>query len=254
MAIIITSSSQKNFGSTFGAAVEDMDAFGEIDTLRGLRIRYISFSDAFRGQRDDWVGRAFGEVELFSYVDNDISPISRVTKPFDVLVVGGSDIARISKYIRSNAFALTNIVKVACVDNSNATKRAKLLLSGFDDVFDPATMADREARARLLGLRRRYELMADRSMRDQASEREFQRVTNGLPLGKKEKRLLSVLLDNRGTLLSYERIGEEVSGHVNDISRRHLAVMICNLRKKLREGVEINCVGGEGYMLCYDDR
>lgn len=62
-------------------------------------------------------------------------------------------------------------------------------------------------------------------------------------------KMLSVLLDNAGKAISNDRLAEEI-GYDGENGRRHVAVVLCNLRKS---GVPVETVYAKGRRIRLDD-
>ena len=111
-------------------------------------IRYLSMNDLHREPRDVWLQNAFETFEQHTFVDLETRFLSIAEQDYETLIIGGNDPVRAARFLRINRPILARKVKIALMHGSLASKRAKALNAGFDDVFDrPACPPKKPKRA-----------------------------------------------------------------------------------------------------------
>lgn len=141
------------------------------------------------------------------------------------------------------------------------TDRVRGLTAGADDyVVKPFSVPELVARVKSLLRRAAPERLADvLAIGDIKLDRVAHRVTRGsreVPLGPTEFRLLSVLLESAGRVLSRNQLLDRVWGTTAEIDERTIDVHIGRLRKVLVRGSEVDpirTVRGAGYVLDQDN-
>jgi two-component system, OmpR family, phosphate regulon response regulator PhoB len=135
--------------------------------------------------------------------------------------------------------------------------RVRGLSTGADDyVVKPFSVPELMARVKALLRRSAPALVADTlSVGDITLDRAAHRVSRGrraLTLGPTEYRLLEVLLESSGRVLSRNQLLDRVWGNTAEIDERTIDVHVGRLRKVLVRGAErdpIRTVRGAGYVL-----
>lgn len=240
-----------NFKSSIplNSVIISMEHYLKAHSDEGVAFRYFYLNDGVRLRRDAWVDRVFPGIARFPLVEGDTSGLSRSRENYDGLVIGGNDVPRLAKFLRLNSNALLGVVKICVLVGANAQKRAQALMAGFDDVLDPDKMRIEEAQARIDAIVRRYRMALEFNNARERIEREMRRVADVDRLTSRERMLLEAFLQSNGEFLSYHRIQSLLSSYLDEISLENVKVIICNLRKKLREGNKIRAKTGSGYAL-----
>lgn len=237
-----------------GSDSTGLDA-GSLALIKGkyLHYRYLSMKDAYRAQRDDWVENAFPGMATYSFADEDTNHLSRSRENYDGLIVGGNDVTRMARFLKANRSAVAGVVKICLMHGANAQKRAQALMAGFDDVFDVEKMRVEEAVARLDSIERRYRAAAEANNEQARIDRLLRDIAEVDRLTDRERLILETFLKTGNRQLAYFKIQSLCSTFHAEVSFENVKVIVCNLRKKLRDGVRIEAKAGEGYRLIIGD-
>ncbi|MEO0063055.1 MAG: hypothetical protein RLZZ08_1615 [Pseudomonadota bacterium] len=214
-------------------------------------VRYLSLNDTSKHLRDAWMTLTFGDHEPHAFVDGVTSHLSVALTEFDALVVGGNDVRRMIRTIRTGEAILNRRVKVALVAGGNAQRRAQLISAGFDDVFDVERMHPAEAAARIMAIWRRYQMRFEQERVDEQQETLLARICSPHTLTRRERRLLLLLLNARDNFASYSSLRRDICTYHEEISVEYLKVIVCLVRRKMAPGVRIVSVPLKGYKLTY---
>lgn len=213
--------------------------------LRPGQIRYLSMNDLHREARDSWMQSAFETFEHHTFVDLDTRFLSIAEQDYDTLIVGGNDPVRAARFLRINRAILARKVKIALMHGSLASRRAKALNAGFDDVFDSARMSPEEAAARCTAILSRYQAAAQQARVEQELASSLERLAHVHLLGKRERQLLTLLANRLGEPVSHYKLRTELSQGNEEISYNYLKVLASNLRAKLKAPYVL-VPGGQG--------
>lgn len=237
------------------AAVEGQESpfeFGNyIPSVAALRIRYLTVNDASSESRKIWMSDTFKHFEEFEYSENGSKFISVAEDDFDVLIVGGNDVRRICKIVRANQMILNRRLKISLMSKSSASRRAQVISAGFDDAIDVTRIAPMEAIARVNAMWARYQMRADRDCHDDMLRSRLDRIAEYNRLSDREQKILAMFLEKGPGIISYFAMQQAASFGHETITFENLKVVICNLRKKLRDNVKIKSVHLRGYQLTY---
>lgn len=214
-------------------------------------VNYLSMNDSSQTDRDEWMQQTFPQVQVFPFSLTSTSGISRAKTDYEVIAVGGSDVPRAIKFLKDNYAAVRSLIKIAVLHDSRATKRAKLLLAGYDDVFDVSKLRREEARARILSMRSRYATAQETVDREVNTSATLASIAHVGRLGKRERMILLELIAAPSHFCSYGLLQATISDWGDEISANNLKVIISNLRKKLRTGCAILSRTNAGYELIY---
>lgn len=186
---------------------------------------------------------------MFNFSDEDTRGLSRYPDGYGVLVIGGNDIARMGRYLKSHRSAISGVVKICVTTGANAHKRAQALMAGFDDVFDSEKMQPSEAIARVDAMRRRYLTAIEMDNEKVKSDRIMNEFVHSEKLTERERAIIENMLADKGNFISYAKVQQLCSDYHNQITFENVKVIVCNLRKKLKPGVRITAQAHKGYML-----
>lgn len=214
-----------------------------------MGVCFVFYHDRVERDRQEWVNRVFPECCPFEIARID-QLLSWPNGPqFDVLIVGCNDAPRVTKMLRDYAHVARSKPKVLIVKGIAPTERAMALMAGFDDVFDYTRMQPEEAVARLRALRRRYLIHAEVLAREDLQAASLALVANVQALTRSETKVLAALMRRRGRTVSYFALRVEIGGVGEIGSFNYLTVVVCHLRRKLREGVLIENEPRAGYKI-----
>lgn len=213
--------------------------------VRPPQIRYLSMNDLHREARDAWLQSAFPSFEHYTFVDLETRFLSVAEQDYEVLIIGGNDPVRAARFLRINRPILARKVKVALMHGSLASKRAKALNAGFDDVFDSARMGPEEAEARCAAILSRYRAAAHQARAEQELTSSLERIAHLHLLGKRERHLLTLLAARLGEPVSHYKLRTELSNGNDEMSYNYLKVLASNLRAKLKAPYVL-VPGGQG--------
>lgn len=208
-------------------------------------IRYLSMNDLHRDARDAWLRATFGTFEHHAFVDLETRFLSIAESDYETLIIGGNDPVRAARFLRLNRPILASKVKIALMHGSLASKRAKLLNAGFDDVFDSARMSGDEAAMRCAAIAARYQAAAHKARADLELISALERVANVDQLSKRERQLLTLLTERLGEPVSHYKLRAELGQNAEELSYNYLKVLASNLRAKLKSPFVL-VPGGQG--------
>lgn len=213
--------------------------------LAPCHIRYLTMNDLHRDIRDAWLRSAFDLVEQHTFVDLETRFLSIAEEDYETLIIGGNDPVRAARFLRINRPILARKVKIALMHGSLASKRAKALNAGFDDVFDSARMSPEEAAARCAAILSRYRAAASQARAEQELVSSLERIAHLHLLGKRERQLLTLLANRLGDPVSHYKLRTELSQGNDELSYNYLKVLASNLRAKLKAPYVL-VPGGQG--------
>ncbi len=213
--------------------------------LASCQIRYLTMNDLHREVRDLWLQSAFETFEQHTFVDLDTRFLSIAEQDYETLIIGGNDPVRAARFLRINRPILARKVKIALMHGSLAGKRAKALNAGFDDVFDSARMSPEEATARCAAILARYRAAAHQARAEQELASSLERIAHLHLLGKRERQLLTLLVNRLGEPVSHYKLRTELSHGNDEMSYNYLKVLASNLRAKLKAPYVL-VPGGQG--------
>jgi len=209
------------------------------------QIRYLSMNDLHRDTRDAWLQRAFASLEQHTFVDLETRFLSIAEQDYETLIIGGNDPVRAARFLRTNRPILARKVKIALMHGSLASKRAKAINAGFDDVFDSARMSPEEAVARCAAILSRYQAAAHQARAEQELASSLERVAHLQLLGKRERQLLTLLVNRLDEPVSHYKLRAELGHGGDEMSYNYLKVLASNLRAKLKPPYVL-VPGGQG--------
>ena len=214
-----------------------------------MNIRYLTLSDDSRDARLEWLHRVVGEFRCEAWSDKATAFMSNHTGHYDALIVGGKDAARIVRILRDNFPLLQTKMKICLTAGSSARARAQLIAAGFDDAIDVARIEPVEGVARLRAIWRRYVEWYGRQESERLYLARLAQIVDLDGLSEREKKLIACLELTPGRPVPHATLRALVSHDWEEVSQPHLKVVVSALRHKLRAGVEITAVRGEGYRL-----
>jgi len=166
---------------------------------------------------------------------------------FDVMIFGGNDAVRASRFLKDGRPILNRRLKILLMTNSTPLRRAMALNAGFDDVFDTNRTKPAEAVARITAMWARYDARVRSELAARTSRTRIEVVANFEALTVRERNILEILLGRKGGVVPYAFLQSELGAPPEGISFTHLKVIICELRKKLRAQYKISARALLGY-------
>lgn len=233
-----------------GTAMPDQS---DLITSTEMKVRLVCVGNREFGPMKAWIDRAFAGLEPFEYVNLAKSSNVILGADYEILLLLGLDARRIADIYRNFAPFLRNRIVVAVTRKSTPQTRALMLRAGLDDVMDADKINPVEGVARFRAMRRRW-------IGSQAIEQEQARVKSLYTsicalnwLNAREKRIVEALIERPGWCVPFERLQRVASGSDDPISIKNLRVSMSMLRRKLAEGVRIQAVPHNGYVLLRDE-
>ena len=230
-------------------------SFGErsvVSNIESLITHYVFMGDQGEKQREQWARQCFPNLRSFPLSIDSPAAVSRALTEFDILVVSGSDVPRAMKFLKENYPAVRSLPKIALVEESRATKRAKLLMAGYDDVFDVSRLRVEEGIARIGAMRARFATAQASIDKVESTGRTLAQIANVNRISKRERKILLELISAPNQFCSYAMLRSLLSDWGEEISNNNLKVIISNLRGKLRPGVMITARMNSGYSLTFN--
>lgn len=213
------------------------------------KVAYLTINDASRMARDSFAAALFETLAPRAFGDDDTFGISRAREPVDLVLIGGGDAVRLCRYVKLNQPLLANVACIALSGGTTPTRRARMLLAGFDEVIDCARMSLAEARARVAAVLGRYDQALAARNAAAAVCHSLAAWCNPAALSPRERQVLQVLAANLGYVVSAKALCDAVAPRDIFAFRRALKVTISGLRRKLKPGHMITADYRGGYAL-----
>lgn len=217
------------------------------NSANNLNLSYLVIGPKKNQIGVNWLANAFPSRSISS--SNDDKCITSSGFVVYVIFVIGDKCGDFLNFCEKRGRELTDHIKIACVSRSTPGKRARILLGGFDDVFDMERMQGVEARARVDAITQRFVQVRRSRQIQQLKERRLNAVASMNELTTRELDLIEILVEREGDIVPYDFLMERMKNENGPLNRKHLGVVIHNFRKKLLNGYQIMGVRGEGYVL-----
>ncbi|MFO1255752.1 MAG: winged helix-turn-helix domain-containing protein [Sphingomonadaceae bacterium] len=233
-------------------SAQAMGAAEYFDADIGQAFRIVEMPDRAAPLRRTWLAEVVECDQHYNHSQDPAGYLAQAENAFSVLLISGDDIPRIHAIMREVREILPSKAIVPVLRDCSTRETVSLLGRGAADVLH-CRMAPVEATARLHALVRRLDwagssqmagLEAEARRQERLRSIAFRRLT---PL---EERLLTVLVEREERVASYSYIASRVSTYWEQWdSYKSLQVAVCNLRRKLRAGFQIENAWGLGYAL-----
>lgn len=237
-------SGQKSESSRQASLVSEFN----FQKLREANIRFISSNDASRPIRNKWLeelGLHYDEIEFSAKPE---IALSSATGHFNIVIFGSDDISRLTSYVKEYRNQLRGKVAICLTTKSTAQKRAKLIMAGFDDVFDTNRIHTVEAIARMAAIWSRYDISRDQQTRLNEDEMLLSSIASLRFMTPKQRLVFEHLALSPHRKASYDVLCS-VAGEGHPITIENLKVIVCNIRKMLKPGFEIKSDRHSHYIL-----
>lgn len=126
---------------------------------------------------------------------------------------------------------------------------ARAVAAGFDDVIDIERTSPVEAVWRSRAMWRRYVQSFEQHFQDQRHDRQLVEIADISRLPRRHKQILLSLVARKGRCLSYHEISNMIGNGIDDVSMKHIQVLICQIRKVLNKDYKIVCEKQRGYRI-----
>ncbi|NBC37099.1 hypothetical protein GTZ99_11075 [Novosphingobium sp. FSY-8] len=214
-----------------------------------MRVRYLSFNDYTAWGRTEWLKSVFHFYEEYGYSEQETNFVSTANSDYDALIIGGNDVNRIVKVLRTYAPILRNKLKLCLLSNTTPPKRARAISAGFDDAMDIDRIAPREATYRIRAMWNRYLQSFQRHSEEQQRFRRLAQIADVARLTDREKEILINTVESKEQNISYRKIRNLLERPGTEITDKHIQVIACGMRKKMVNGFTLKCINGFGYKL-----
>lgn len=122
---------------------------GEPFSCDEFEFRVVYLRDAGFEERHAWLSKVLPETgQAFRWSESDTFIFAARQSDFDVAIIHGLDCRRLIGAFELNQGLLRNRTTIALLNDTTPSRRAALLMTGFDDVFE-LRMSVPEARARI---------------------------------------------------------------------------------------------------------
>lgn len=165
------------------------------------------------------------------------------------MIFGGNDITRILGIYQKYRIVLKSKFKIIVTCGSSPKKRARAISAGFDDVIDTDRVMPPEAIARIRAMWSRHSQTQRAREALEARHRTLSGIAEYGSLTLREKKILILAMEQKNTIVTYAQIKSLLGNFNEEISQKHIQVLICQLRKKLRQPYEFKSVPGIGYQV-----
>jgi DNA-binding response OmpR family regulator len=214
-----------------------------------INVRYLTLNDDSRADRLRWLSQTVSGFQVEQYSEKSTAFMSSHNGNYDALIIGGKDEARITRIIRHNLPLLQTKMKLCLTAKSTARGRAQLIAAGFDDAIDIGRVDPREGIMRIRAIWRRYADWYGRQEGERLYLARLEQIIAVDELSDREGKLIACLELNPGRVVPHGRLRGLISHDWEEVTQKHLKVVISSLRRKLLPGVTISAVRGEGYRL-----
>lgn len=221
-----------------------------MDHEQQVQFRYIAMQQGKEQKRRDWLDKVLEHYEIMDFGNHPAILTSRATSDFDIIIFGGEDFQRLSRFIREHGLMLLDKVKMCVCLRSDPVQRARLLSAGFDDVIDIRRIAHGEFLARARAILERYRAARQRRLAAYEDFVQLVQASSPLHMSAKQRSVLTYLLQAPGGVASCEILRHVVAAdNAEPISLEHLQVLISQIRRCLQPGYRIVLDAGVRYRL-----
>lgn len=218
----------------------------------GETFRLVEIADKTCHRRRAWLNGLVECQQQFNYSHDAVRYLCQADHAFTVLLISGDDRRRIYTIRRDVRALLPGKIIVPVLNDASSEVSADLIKRGADDVLH-CSMAPLEGVGRLGALLRRREWALGRQAVEEftvAKRRARMRSLSSVHLTPMEERILAVLAEREGRVVSYRSIASRAAPYWDERDNmRSLQVTMCRLRRKLARGVWIENQWGHGYAL-----
>ncbi len=214
-----------------------------------MKVRYLSFNDSGSEERKVWLSEVFHFFEEYSYSENSTNFIATASSEYDAIFIGGNDVRRMIRVLKSFSPILKNKLKVCILANATPPKRARAVAAGFDDAIDIERTSPAEAVWRSRAMWRRYVQSLEQHFRDRRQDSQLIEIADISRLPRRHKQILLGLVARKGRYLSYHEISNIIGNGIDEVSVKHIQVLICQIRKFLNKDYKIICEKQRGYRI-----
>lgn len=204
-----------------------------------LRIRYINLNDTESELRRAWIDQSLMNYQIIDFTNRPDILLSTARFDYDVIMIGGEDHRRILDFMKYNISLIYMKPRICICAKSTPSRRAKLIMAGFDDVVDAQRTQPIEFIARLFAIWRRYQGHRVRLRQEGDFRVLLNQVCLADRLSRKQTLVITCLLRSPGYCATYNALQIAASHDHMPISIENLKVIISNLRKFLRPGFSI---------------
>jgi DNA-binding response OmpR family regulator len=212
-------------------------------------LRYASLNGPGHAARSGWLHRTFANFDEYQMEQSDAGFISDMASDCDVLMIGGEDVQRLSEILRDNSQSLNRKVKLVLTTGSTPSTRAELLNAGADDVFDVGRTEPAEAMARTIAIWTRSLQVSRHELEEALIAENLKKVVDISGMTGREIDLIQTLLYAPRGCASHAQIRAAISKGQDLVSYNSMKVMICKVRKRLRNGWQIVAGPQQVYVL-----
>jgi hypothetical protein len=216
--------------------------------LKHFHVTVISSNDPQKDSRNQYIATIFN-AEITAHFDMNLGTIPKTYNPIDILIVSSSDSERVARFMKMNLPLCRNIPKISVSDGLHPRKRAKLLNSGLDDVFDTKNSRPKEAELRILSIYNRYKSLRRNSEFRSVFFKLLSEICDYEILSPPQMRILLKLISNKGQPCSNYSLQIAGATGSEPISLEHLRVLIHYIRSTLDDNYDIENTYGRGYHL-----
>lgn len=223
--------------------------FFENQAFAGIRLRYIELEDDNRDFRRAWLAGVVYLGEPLRFAAKPEVLLSRALSDFDVLLIGGDDAASMGAFMMQHRALMFGKVSICLCTASSPDQRAHLINSGFDAAVDPAEIHQLEFLARVYAIWRRYRMSEVKGVKALDLDAMVDRVADSRMLSPKQRAIVRLLLQMPGHEADYATLCATAGKQKEPIGLQNLKVLISQLRRLLRPGVQIVHDPGCGFSL-----
>jgi DNA-binding response OmpR family regulator len=228
--------------------------------LASLRIAIISTCDRHEALRNAWLACNGVSNEYFRHCgDSDDNELEEFIRGAEIIIFSSNDIVTTERVFKKYKDNFRQSIIICVANKMSPSHRARLLKIGFDDVTDIAKIHGDEFIARCSSMQLRAK-MARQSHAERAEiELKINAIADEGKINRRHKAILVSLLSSKNNTVSYESLRESLSLTYEPISLTQMKVLVCQLRKALRPGVQITSLAwlrlpGKGYKLLINNQ
>ena len=215
--------------------------------LLDIHTRYLSMDDFYKKDRDRYVFSLFGKTPTRNFADNETYFLSKANGNFDCLVIGGSDVKRIGRFLAANRPLIRSVIKIAVIMGPSPARVAYLLNAGFDEVLMQNETLIHEAAARINNIWRRFQEIRTKQIAYKNGMKRLELICDLNDMTKRELAIINYLYNSVDKTASLSDICLQINPGKTSNLGKSVRSTISQIRRKLKAGYEIRAVRPNAY-------
>jgi len=219
--------------------------------LRLPALRLVGIRDRHYRARLSWLSSLGHIADRYVYQQDDWRFLAQAQTVFDVLIIHGDDLPRVTRILRSVRSVYQHKIVIVLLSAASPATTASLLQAGADEVMSRDWLPSEAALRTVALVRRAGACLRSNGRQARKCEPAMFEWLRGIHFTASERKLIAVLAGKLGAIVHPSELLRARRQPVEHRNLRALQVMLCHLRKKLPEGVRLESVRGYGYRLTH---